>query len=259
MPKNEKPTETENETAPAAPIEPAAPAARVQTVTAGSLVSDLAAAMPEPTSKAGKTDQDDAPAPANEHIDANGTPFDAKRHAVKKDGTPRIDKKGRFYSNALGRPHAGTGGKLTPDRPPVPTRPAPSFTDPTTGAPITSAGEPFAAGANAGPISDQFGPMAEMYLAMLYAPAVAIFSVEAKPDADQHEALKGQLTIALRHSGAKELNPWAGFALTLIAVGMTKIDKPTVRERWQSLKLRIAQIWNRMREKKVTSITQGET
>lgn len=259
MPKNEKPNETENETAPAEPVALPAPASRVQTVTAGSLVSDLAAAMPEPTARAGKTDHDDVPTPAGNNIDANGTEFDAKRHAVKKDGSPRIDKKGRFYSNALGRPHAGNQAKITPERPPVPNRPAPSFTDPATGAPITSAGEPFSAGANAGPIEDQFAPMAEMYLAMLYAPAVAIFSVEAKPDSDQHEALKGQLTIALRHSGAKEFNPWAGFALTLIAVGMTKIDKHTVRERWQLLKLRIAQIWNRMREKKVTSMTQGET
>ena len=196
MSKNEIAVETETETPPI-PAPLPIKATRVQAVTAASLVSDLAGAMPTPTDKAGKTEKETEGETTSVQTDANGTPFDANRHAVKPDGTPRIDKKGRYYSNKLGREKATTATAPTSNRP------APSFTDPLTGASITSTDEPFASGGNSGPVVDQFSAMAEMYLAMLYAPAIAIFSVEAKPDADQHEALKGQLTISLRHSGAK--------------------------------------------------------
>lgn len=231
------------EQAPKPPVSPTvpevSPSPKATPIDAAALVSDLAANMPEVTPGVGDTER--AP------TDAQGTEFREDYHAANGDGTPKTDKRGCFYPATSGRPKKAKfadpkRGKPAPSPAPkgspapTPTnagggeRPPPTFAS-VDGVPAEVLGAETPGGASVDPDA-RFVLMADAYLRLGYAPIISILGIEAKPDADEHEALKQSLVPVLKLYAFEDLHPLIGFAAAVGGVALAKAEKPSVRQRF---------------------------
>lgn len=210
-------------------------------VGAAELVAPLAGSMPQPTNAAPPADQASGPAdPAitRQFKDKRGTLFDPAKHKADENGRPLRNKNGLFYPKDLGRP---TEPEKPSDRPP------PTFSE--------GAGAPLGA---LPPAPDQYDALADLYLASAYGPMIVVFSLDIKPNEEEHAALKAPLAAWLRIRKAEDISPGWAFAMTAGAVFMKKLDKPTVRERCQFIVLRAKQIFAKMFNRGRAEIRVGE-
>jgi len=203
-------------------------------IDAGTLVEPLAATMPEVT--ASKVDAPDEPAPMTKEgkdaRDRAGVVFERGYHSVDSDGKPKTDKNGKFYPASKGRPR----GSLTK-------RPRPSegagegeraqFPGVDTNEPSDIAGDTLGG-------EDRYSAMADAYLQLSYAPMVAYFGADVMPDENEHSALKMPTADLLRRYGARDLHPGAVLAAVACGIFLTKLRKPTVREKWDALTAKIS-------------------
>lgn len=215
-------------------------------VTAETLVEPLAGAMPEPT--AGATD---APDPGTSTpVDANGTEFDPDRHKAQADGTPAVDKKGRFYSKNLGTytRQGAAAKKVSP--PPAPPRPKPTFAGAPAGSTPPPLGEAVPFNPNDTPITDQYFLLADVYLQTGYGPLMLMLGADVRPTTEEHLALRESLAAWLRSIRATEFSPGLAFTMTAAGIFISKFEKPTVRERAALTWLKVKQLWARFTGKK---------
>lgn len=230
--KNETPDAPANADAPASPAVTPAP-----TVTADELAAPLAEAMPAPSTSPAPEELENKPVGAAAvPKDSKGVSFDPAKHKAAANGTPMVNKNGEYYPKHLGRAPDATKKANPPPRPTF----AGQATQPTGEARrIDPTLEDLPPG------EDQYTMQAEVFLQMGYGPIVALFTADAKPDPDQHLALKQSLGAWLRVKKLKDIPPGAAFALCAIGVFMSKLEKPTVRERAAMVYLRAKQIWAR--------------
>lgn len=272
--------ETATAASPAADPPPALPAAPA-TVTAAELAAPLAGAMPAASEAAApaaviQAPVKPSPAPAARHEpaanaaalnarDKSGRKFDPAKHRVDARGNPCRDKNGLFYSKNLGRPaeilKARTEGPAAvpkpalaarlaaaPGAPGAPFAPgiAPTFADLGDGPPAPLSVAPLAPGE-----ADPYGPIADSYIRLLWAPLIAAFGPDVKLEPEEHAALRAPGADILRSGKVKRLDPRLEFGAVFIGIMAGKITtKPTVRERWELMKVRAAQLWRRYVQRK---------
>lgn len=237
----QEPASEKQPTAPASTPAPESPI-QVTPIDASTLVADLADNMPEVTP--GIDEKKEGPPP-----DVNGYEFRPGYHAAHEDGTPKVDSIGRYYPASTGRPKKAQfadpkRGKPAPGskKAPPPVRPAPTFAKVPTGA---GAPPPAQEGGGAG-FADaapefatnpdaRFEVMAESYLSMAYVPVVGLLGVEAKPDLNEHAALKQALVPVLKLYDLEDFHPLVGFVAVAGGVALVKAEKPSVRQRFAAL------------------------
>ncbi len=210
------PVDTPPGAEPLAPT-PAAP------VTADEIVAPLGAAMPPVTEGADDPigpQQPAPPAPGPDLKDSRGVKFNAERHAVDDTGKPKKNSHGNFYSKTTGRP-PGAAKIAAPA--------APSFSAPGGAAPAGSPPSPF----------DEYDAAAEVYLQAVYGPVIIAFSDKARPDSEEHAALKTALANYLRVKKITEPSPGWSLLFVVVAVGVKKSAIPEVKDRAVSLGDRI--------------------
>lgn len=273
------PTEKTGEnTAPPAgnpPIAAESPATTTpaETVTADQLAAPLAENMPIPT--ATENAQTEIPAvaeavpakPVPVVRDKSGKLFDPAKHAVDDLGQPRFNKNGFFVSKFIGNP-----GNKKKDLPASEQQQQPaadvaaklegeSFVPSGDGNPGTSAA--FAT-PNGQP--DQYDRMADMYLETGYGIAAGFLGDGIRPEfkvekvttggpglpdqveevlkrtpegKQEHESLRYPLAAALREKQVTGMTPTQMFLASLAAYISRKAAKPTVRERFTLLALKV--------------------
>lgn len=169
-----------------------------QVLTADSLAAPLAGAMPEPT---GNIPPDEGT------TDDAGVVFDPSKHAANADGTPKKDKRGRFYPAKLGRPRKG-------------------------GADALETAEPSFAGQESDGGQES---TARAFIALAGVPLVAWLGPDAALEEPEIDALTVPTVDLLKRYKVKDVHP--GIILAAVATGIIvgKLRKPTVRERWDAL------------------------
>jgi len=195
-------------------------------VTADEIIAPLGERMPpvtegqtsEPLPTAQKVEVVTEQPKGNPQIDDKGIAFNPEKHAVDENGNPKKNKFGSFYSKNVGQKGKLDGINSIQG---TPQRSAPSFNVP--GSEQAKVVET--------PQVDEYEMMAEVYLQSAYGPAMIAFTEHARPDKEQHAALKQSLAAWLRHKKAKELSPGWGFAVTAAAVVVAKSEHPAVKER----------------------------
>ena len=224
--------------------QPLPPPAETQTelVTAAEIVAPLGERMPPVTESIPETAPAEAPKPAPmsaEIRDGKGTLFNAARHQVNPDGTPKRNGKGNFMLRNDYRQGKGRAGqeRATSQSPVVPGEP--SFADATPAAP----GQP---------VGDQFDAAAEVYLQAAYGPLQIAFGPDIRADAEDHFALKIAVANYLRATGATELSPGWALTITLAAFAAKKASVPTVQQRALTVWEKIRALFGRKTEKNVT-------
>lgn len=196
---------------------PEIPAVEGTPISVEALVSPLVETMPEPTAVPDSSNPAPAnsiPAPTTEArriLDNRGTAFDPARHAVDDKGNPRLNKRGNFISNSVGRP----AGKSTASDAEQPDAKTPIKDLVNNGAP------------------DLFDQTAEMYLGIGYGIAASFLSDEIRPEnKEEHDSMRIPLSMALREKGDIPLSAMQMFWLAFAAYVAKKTAKPTVRERF---------------------------
>jgi len=170
-------------------------------LTADALAAPLAGAMPEPTGSLPAIE-------TNETTDAAGVVFDPEKHASNPDGSPKKDKRGRFYPAKLGRPR----------------KDAPAGVD--------SAESPTFAGQETDGGQES---TARAFIALAGVPLVAWLGPDAALEEPEIDALTVPTVDLLKRYKVKDVHP--GIILAAVATGIIvgKMRKPTVRERWDAL------------------------
>lgn len=237
---------------------PESPPIAATPIDASVLVADLADNMPDVTP--GIDEKKEGPPP-----DVNGYEFRPGYHAAHPDGTPKVDSIGRYYPASTGRPKKAQfadpkRGKPAPGakKTPPPVRPPPTFAKVPTGAgapppphdggtPMADAAPEFATNPDA-----RFEVMAESYLVMAYVPVVGLLGAEAKPDPNEHAALKQALVPVLKLYDLEDFHPLVGFVAVAGGVALVKAEKPSVRQRFAALLARF-----KKREVNVTPAPSG--
>lgn len=163
--------------------------------------------------------------------DAHGNIFRRSRHMVGDDGAPLLSKSGHFrirreYREGLLR--KGLGENSTE-------RPAPSFN-----APGASGVASAVNGTSPAILSDEYDAAAEVYLQSAYGPVIIAFSEHARPDKEEHSALKVAVANYLRVKQITEPSPGWALLFTVSAVAVKKSEHPEVRERAKTLWERIS-------------------
>ncbi len=204
------------------------PDSQVTQTTAEELVAPLADRMPPVTESAETVSSAPVEPAVVRPQDDGGTPFDPDRHAVDEFGNPRKNRSGRYYSKLLGKKGEGKGGAAGKKSETVRAQPTFNVDD----------GSPAPSGEN-GPVQDQYDAMAEVYLQSAYGPLIVGFTDEARPDEQEHAALKIALANYLRFKQATELSPGWGLSATIAAVLVRKSAKPKVKERIALLYIRV--------------------
>lgn len=227
------------------PIEFENPAPEIAApVDAAELSGNLPFTMPTPTaaeSAPGAPNAESAPVP----VDRRGIRFDPAAHRADAAGNPLRNKHGNFYAKNLGAPKKSSAAKISP---PV-NRPAPRFVDlENISAPAPSA---EASGAVEFAPADNYDACAEAWLVGCYVAVTALLGPDAKPDDDEHAALKAPLTAVLRRGKVRELDPRLTLAVVAAGIFMRKLEKPTVRDKWDRLKLVSGQWWARLTKKEI--------
>lgn len=163
--------------------------------------------------------------------DASNNRFSRSRHIVGEDGAPKLSKSGNFLVRRDYRDsHKGQGFPSN-----SPERQAPSFNGPGAAAPIngaSSAGQEM-------PLQDEYDAAAEVYLQSAYGPIIIGFSEHARPDKEEHAALKTAVANYLRVKQIKEPSPGWALMFTVTAVAVKKSEHPEVRKRAETLWERI--------------------
>lgn len=210
------------------------PEARTETVTPAALVEPMGERMP-PVSEGQHAAPASAPVapsvpPSGPVLrDSRGIKFSPARHQVNPDGAPKRNSKGNFILTDAYRAEVAAGlrrrsgaSPVTSSSPAGAPRPAPQFND---GAPRGDPNIPAA------PVGDQYDAAAEMYLQITYGPVVVAFSENARPDGDDHSALKTALAQYLRANQVSEPSPGWSLLFTAAAVAVKKSADPVVKER----------------------------
>lgn len=221
-----------------APVLSSAPAAPV---TADELTEAIAKGFPEPTdSPAGNADgKTPIPGPDRSgggqpgtppvvssgrygETDARGVVFDPVKHAATPDGKPKRNKNGYFYSNQTGK-----------------SKPKKNKADLSGNAP--PAGSSGSSGSSSGPGSipafvppiDRYAISAEGYCQTGYAVATVLFDDSGwQPDSPaEHETMKTAVADTLRHWDIGELSPPQRLAITVLAYGGKRSQRPNTKER----------------------------
>jgi len=192
----------------------------VALVTPNDLVAPLGERMPGVTESAPAV----APPPtgpaardAHNARDARGIKFTAERHQTDESGTPRKNARGNFvmrvdYRNAHTRNFPGNPPRAAE-------MPAPEFN---TG---QKPGDPNVSR------FDEYDAAAEIYLQSAYGPVIIAFSEHARPDSEEHAALKTAVANYLRVKQIKEPSPGWSLLFVVLAVSVKKSANPAVRER----------------------------
>lgn len=215
-------------------------------ISAADLGAPLADNMPEPTNAgSGNTENmpgmgEDAennprnPPLTGEIKDKSNRLFDPNRHAANFDGSPKFNKNGFFISKTLGRPKKGSESE-------------------TSSGPGVGTKEHAKSGAsyfNTSGIPDEYDQAAELYLNLGYGLAASWFSDEIRPESqEEHASLKMPLSAVLREKGVVDLSPTQMFLISLGAYIAKKAQKPTVKERFTLLYLKVRNLWSRKNER----------
>lgn len=203
-------------------------------VTASDLVTPLGERMPGVTESAVTREplrENNTPVPEKEIRDSNGQLFNSGRHAVNADGSPKLGKKGNFIlSQEYRKNHNRAAPSPEPAKPAItsfaktePEKPAPTFaTDEMTVDPNMRGREQ---------LQDEYDFAAEVYLQSFYGPIIIAFTEEARPEKDDHAALKTALANWLRVKQIKEPSPGWAVIFVAAAVAAKKASIPVVKER----------------------------
>lgn len=198
----------------------------VKTASIEEIAAPLVNSMPDVTQAAeGQNlggEEIKAPPVQSSFVDGSGKNFDPEKHATNPDGTPKKNANGNFYAKSVGRPKNKAVAPSAPVQ-------APTFAD---------VGGSTVAPANFAPIAatpDRFAVAADSYLQLSYALAVLAFSPDVKPDEAEHEALKIPAAQLLRRYDVDDIHPGITFAAVATGIFLKKLEKPTVRERWDAL------------------------
>ena len=197
------------------------PAGDAASVTPADLVAPLGSRMPGVTESA--TPETPAPSttetPSNpfaDFRDKSNQRFNPARHQLGGDGKPKIGKTGNFVMRMDYREaHRRAGGQPSTEAP----KPPPSFD---TGQPRVDPNLPK---------FDEYDAAAEIYLLSAYGPVIIAFSEHARPDAEEHAALKTAVANYLRVKQIKEPSPGWSLLFVVLAIGVKKSANPIVRER----------------------------
>lgn len=222
---------------------------QAELVNAGTIVDMLGGRMPpvtetkeaDKTAETSTTERTETK-PLPDARDSRGTKF-SSRHQTNADGSPRKNKHGNFMTRTdyrelhdkaapNGQPRKAAPQSFSPaaDR----NEPAPpSFNAP------GSAQKPVDPNVRE-PMPDEYDFAAEMYLQSGYGPLIVGFSEHARPDEEQHAALKVALANYLRAKQISEPSPGWALLFVVTAVVVKKSENPIVMERGVSL-------WNRIK------------
>lgn len=195
-------------------------------ISAQELVAPLAETMPEPTVGHNVASQATPPPPSFATPpptvkDGRGKTFDPEKHLADAEGKPRFDKQGNFIPAGAGRPRKNPK--------PTATKPAP-----TTG-PVSFGDPVFAEPEFEEPKGDSAEGTAEGYLQLSYAALVAYFGPDVKPTENEHEALKTVTVQVIKKHNISELQPEVQLAALSAGIFMGKLQKPSVKEKFDSL------------------------
>jgi len=283
----EDPKETTGENTPEstgnAPIAPESPAnsTPAETVTASDVGADLAASMPVPTANGTQTEipgTESASNPSTNAIsgkpvpdirDKSGKQFDPAKHAVDSVGQPRFNKNGFFISKFIGNP---AGRKQEPGAESATAASLPSPDGTPTGD-DTGGTSPFVSPQSGK--RDQYDQAAEMFLNVGLGVGSSFlgsgFLPEHKiekittggsglPDQTEEivkytaegkqefESLRLPLAAVLREKQTVGLTPTQMFMASLAAYVAKKSAKPTVRERFTLLFLKVRSWFNKPKQ-----------
>lgn len=204
------------------------------TVSGDELAAGLVASMPSPTDSAVIGQNPNPPpapsatGPAPEKAipsdllrDKKGRPFDATRHKTDENGYPRKDARGFFVPKDIGR------AKKENEQPQMQEPGPASFADVT----VDGFGSPPASD----PMKAAREGTAESYLQIVYSAGVAVFGPDVRPTAEEHEALKMSGAEVIKHYNVTDVHPVVGFVAVGLGVFLGKLEKPTVRERFDAL------------------------
>ncbi len=208
----------------------------VSLVTPAEIVEPMGSRMPSVTEGVTSTTppaETSKPAPVIDQRDRRGEKFSPTRHKVDANGRPVVNAKGNFirseeyrkrYDSLTGKPKEPTGSAQTATT----DKPAPSFNSPDKVSIKTET-----------PLQDEYDAAAEIYLQSAYGPTIIAFSEEARPDAEQHAALKTAVANYLRVKQITEPSPGWSLLFVITAVAVKKSESPVVRERAANLFTRV--------------------
>jgi hypothetical protein len=196
----------------------------------------LAQNMPDVTVKTPPAKEGDATPPQTPAFapDSLGRPWDASKHRVNADGTPRLDTKGRFVSLNLGRKRqAGVSAPAShlPSEAEIAVKLNAQTETPVSDAETPPPGE----SPNAQP--------AEVISRTVYLAAGAVTGhpEEATPTPGEHKNIKAATTAALDHVGFRP-HPFLLFSLAYIGYVVATAAKPKTRKT-------LAECWRKWRER----------
>lgn len=198
------------------------------------LVGDLAGNMPDVTPGVQKSDVP---------TDPDGTEFRPEYHATHPDGSPKVDKRGRFYPATSGRPKKAGFADPRRGKPAPQPKPAPRATVGEKASPSFASVEGVTQDPNPEFVSEEgatdpdarWGLMADAYLKLAYVPIGSMLGAEATPDEVEHKALRENLIPVLKLYQFEDMHPLIGFAACVGGVAIAKAQKPSVRERFATL------------------------
>ena len=254
--------------------EPPATMNAAETVTADQLAAPLAENMPVPTATTENAQTEISavteaipPKPVPVIRDKSGKLFDPSKHAVDEMGQPRFNKNGFFISNKIGNPgkksEGGNNGEqqsqsTASETPKIDIQSFDNTSDGNNGTPSLFAspnGQP-----------DQYDRMADLYLETGYGIAAGFLGDGIRPEfkvekvttggpglpdqieevlkrtpegKQEHESLRYPLAAALREKQVTGMSPTQMFLASMAAYLSKKAAKPSVRERFTLLALKV--------------------
>lgn len=260
-------------------LESPASATPAETVTADQLAGPLADSMPVPTATESQTEipaVNEAsplpPRPVPVIRDKSGKLFDPAKHAVDQQGQPRFNTNGFFISNRIGNPGKKRSAENTTQ---ANAENGQSVSPPPTGdIPTNENGSVLPDSGNAGTSAafnsptggpDQYDASADLFLQVGYGLASSFLGDGIRPEfkverrtqqtaagevveevvkftaegRQEHESLRLPLAAVLREKQTTGLTPTQMFLASLAAFVAKKAAKPTVRERFTLLALKV--------------------
>ena len=211
-------------------------------ISADQMTAPLVESMPLPTGE-GSAPVQPAPAPVVDPAqiirDDSGQQFDPTIHLVDDTGKPRIAKNGLFMRKRGPKAGATSSGEQQTFLPPPPN---------------AQPSEPVAAQK---PAPDQYEVAAEMMLQTGYGVAASFFTNDIRPEFDpktgaltadgqmEHASLHIPLSMVLREKGSTGMTPTQMFCLALAALVAKKAAKPTVKEKFMLLLIKVKSWFNK--------------
>lgn len=170
-------------------------------------------------------------------VDSKGVVFDPLRHATKKDGSPKRDKRGWFYSNRAGKPKAKQReADLSGNADPMPQAQAPA-----------QGIGPGAADPNLDPMQrpqgfvDSNSVAAEAYCQNVYALASLYFNDKGwYPESElEHETMKEGVRECLTAYDIPALSPWQKLLVLSTGYASKRATRPNTKEKLILLWVRV--------------------